>query len=181
MPALTAVGRLGRRGVRRRRALGIGWNVITVSLRQRIVPDHLLGRVNAGYRLLAWGTMPLGAALGGLVGDRWGLTAVFWTSAVLSALCLPIDLHHRHRQGAGGRRSTPVARSPGLTSVSRAGSHRRSGVLMSNFDLTGRHAVVTGGARGIGAGIAEALATAGAAVMIGDILDDLGRKPPIAL
>jgi MFS family permease len=71
-------------------ALIIGWNVITVSLRQRIVPDHLLGRVNAGYRLLAWGTMPLGAALAGLVGDRWGLIAVFWTSAVLSALCFPI-------------------------------------------------------------------------------------------
>ena len=47
---------------------------------------------------------------------------------------------------------------------------------MSNFDLTGRHTLVTGGARGIGAGIAEALATAGAAVMIGDILDDLGRE-----
>ena len=71
-------------------ALNIGWNVITVSLRQRIVPDHLLGRVNAGYRLLAWGTMPLGAALAGFVGDRWGLTAVFWTSAVLSAICFPI-------------------------------------------------------------------------------------------
>jgi len=71
-------------------ALIVGWNVITVSLRQRIVPDHLLGRVNAGYRLLAWGTMPLGAALAGFIGDGWGLTAVFWTSAVLSALCFPI-------------------------------------------------------------------------------------------
>ena len=71
-------------------ALNIGWNVITVSLRQRIVPDHLLGRVNAGYRLLAWGTMPLGAALGGIVGERWGLDAVFWTRAALSALCFPL-------------------------------------------------------------------------------------------
>ncbi|CAN5787795.1 MFS transporter [soil metagenome] len=73
-------------------AIGIGWNVITVSLRQRIVPDHLLGRVNAGYRLLAWGTMPIGAAVGGVVADRFGLTAVFWTSAVLGAMCLPIVL-----------------------------------------------------------------------------------------
>ena len=70
--------------------LTLGWNVITVSLRQRVVPDHLLGRVNAGYRLMAWGTMPLGAALGGFVGERWGLEAVFWTSAALSALCLPL-------------------------------------------------------------------------------------------
>ena len=72
--------------------LTLGWNIITVSLRQRIVPDHLLGRVNAGYRLMAWGTMPLGAALGGFVGERWGLEAVFWTCAALSALCLPLVL-----------------------------------------------------------------------------------------
>jgi hypothetical protein len=38
----------------------IAWNVITVSLRQRITPDRLLGRVNSCYRLVAWGTMPLG-------------------------------------------------------------------------------------------------------------------------
>ena len=58
-------------------AIGISWNVVTVSLRQRIVPDRLLGRVNATYRLLAWGTMPIGAALGGLVGEVFGVSAVF--------------------------------------------------------------------------------------------------------
>ncbi|HEX5826429.1 MAG TPA: MFS transporter, partial [Candidatus Limnocylindrales bacterium] len=44
---------------------GVMWNVVTVSLRQRIVPDALLGRVNASYRLLAWGSQPIGALLGG--------------------------------------------------------------------------------------------------------------------
>lgn len=53
------------------------WNVVTVSLRQRVAPDHLLGRVNAGYRLLAWGTMPVGAFLGGLLGELVGLRATF--------------------------------------------------------------------------------------------------------
>jgi len=46
---------------------------------------------------------------------------------------------------------------------------------MSVYDLTGRKALVTGGARGLGAGAAEALARAGAAVVIGDILEDLGQ------
>jgi MFS family permease len=59
------------------------WNVITVSLRQRIVPDHLLGRLNSAYRLFAWGTQPLGALLGGVVGELAGLPAVFILSGVL--------------------------------------------------------------------------------------------------
>ncbi len=46
---------------------------------------------------------------------------------------------------------------------------------MNKFDLTGRKALVTGGARGLGAGMAEALAQACAAVMIGDVLTSVGR------
>src|ERR1700727_1470478 len=46
---------------------------------------------------------------------------------------------------------------------------------MSEKSLAGRKALVTGGARGIGAAISEALTKAGAAVMIGDILTDLGK------
>jgi 3alpha(or 20beta)-hydroxysteroid dehydrogenase len=46
---------------------------------------------------------------------------------------------------------------------------------MSVYELTGRKALVTGGARGLGAGMAEALARAGAAVVIGDIREDLGQ------
>jgi 3alpha(or 20beta)-hydroxysteroid dehydrogenase len=46
---------------------------------------------------------------------------------------------------------------------------------MSVYDLTGRKALVTGGARGLGEGMAHALARAGASVVIGDIRDDLGK------
>lgn len=66
------------------------WNVITVSYRQRVVPDQLLGRVNAGYRLLAWGTMPLGALLGGVLGELVGLETTFAICAVLGLTCVPI-------------------------------------------------------------------------------------------
>lgn len=52
---------------------------------------------------------------------------------------------------------------------------------MSVRDLHGRKALVTGGARGLGAGMAEALARAGAAVVIADIREDLGRATADAL
>lgn len=41
------------------------WNVVTVSLRQSLIPTNLLGRVNSVYRFFAWGTIPLGTLLGG--------------------------------------------------------------------------------------------------------------------
>jgi len=41
------------------------WNVVTVSLRQSLIPTHLLGRVNSVYRFFAWGTIPIGSLLGG--------------------------------------------------------------------------------------------------------------------
>jgi MFS family permease len=59
------------------------WNVVAVSLRQRITPDRILGRINSSYRLVAWGTRPLGAAAGGLLGELLGLRAVFGVAAGL--------------------------------------------------------------------------------------------------
>jgi len=43
------------------------WNVITVSLRQSIIPSELLGRVNSVYRFFAWGSMPIGTLIGGAI------------------------------------------------------------------------------------------------------------------
>jgi MFS family permease len=55
----------------------IVWNVVTVSLRQRITPPVLLGRTNAGYRLVALGSMPVGAAAGGLLAEAIGIRPMF--------------------------------------------------------------------------------------------------------
>ncbi len=52
---------------------------------------------------------------------------------------------------------------------------------MSVFELHGRKALVTGGAQGLGAGMAEALARAGAAVVIADIREDTGKATANAL
>jgi MFS family permease len=60
------------------------WNVVTVSLRQRITPDRLLGRMNASYRLVGWGTMPLGALLGGALAEALGLRGAFLVAALVT-------------------------------------------------------------------------------------------------
>jgi len=52
---------------------------------------------------------------------------------------------------------------------------------MSVYDLAGRKAIVTGGARGLGEGMARALARAGAAVVIADIREDLGKATASSL
>jgi MFS family permease len=62
---------------------GVAWNVVTVSMRQAIVPDALLGRVNRAYRLLGWGTMPIGALLGGVLAQTFGLRAPFVLAGVV--------------------------------------------------------------------------------------------------
>lgn len=64
------------------------WNVVAVSLRQRITPDRLLGRINSGYRLVAWGTKPLGAAAGGALAELLGLRWVFGSMALLTLALL---------------------------------------------------------------------------------------------
>lgn len=62
------------------------WNVATISLRQRIVPDALLGRVTSAYRVVGLGSMPLGAAVGGLLARGLGLSAPFAAAGALSLL-----------------------------------------------------------------------------------------------
>ena len=69
---------------------GLVWNTVSVSYRQRKIPDALLGRVNSLYRLLAWGMMPVGLLLSGLIvriaegtlARDAALTAPFLTAAV---------------------------------------------------------------------------------------------------
>jgi hypothetical protein len=64
------------------------WNIVTVSLRQQIVPARLLGRVNSVYRMLGWGLMPLGALAGGFVAQAAGLRAPYIAAGLLCGLAL---------------------------------------------------------------------------------------------
>ncbi|PJE33590.1 enterobactin exporter EntS [Pseudooceanicola marinus] len=49
--------------------LGLLWDTVSISYRQRAVPDEMRGRVNALYRMASWGMMPVGLMVSGLVVD----------------------------------------------------------------------------------------------------------------
>ncbi|MBW3668237.1 MAG: MFS transporter [Actinobacteria bacterium] len=58
------------------------YNITPISLRQSITPAHLQGRMHATMRFVVWGTLPLGALLGGSLGHTLGLRPTLWISAV---------------------------------------------------------------------------------------------------
>jgi MFS family permease len=75
------------------RALLIGWSLVVAfagvlynvtqgSLRQAITPERMQGRMNATMRFMVWGTIPVGALLGGTLGDAIGLRATLGVAAV---------------------------------------------------------------------------------------------------
>jgi MFS family permease len=69
------------------------YNVNQVGLRQAITPDRMLGRMNATMRLIVWGTIPIGALIGGILGTVFDLVPVLWMSAIGASLSfLPVLL-----------------------------------------------------------------------------------------
>ena len=68
------------------------WNIVTVSLRQQIVPSEMLGRVNSVYKMLGWGLIPLGALAGGLVAHAFGLRAPYPVAGVLRGIALLVAM-----------------------------------------------------------------------------------------
>jgi MFS family permease len=60
-------------------------NINQLSLRQSLTPGRLQGRVSATMRFVIWGTMPAGAALGGLLGATLGLRTTLLVSGLTAA------------------------------------------------------------------------------------------------
>jgi MFS family permease len=93
--------------------LGIFFNINTASLRQQIVPNHLLGRVISIAGVLAWSAIPLGALAGGWAVERSGSVALVYgvIGAVVALLALGFSfgpLGHADRYlpaGQPGQRS----------------------------------------------------------------------------
>jgi predicted MFS family arabinose efflux permease len=80
------------------------WNVVSVSLRQQVIPDELLGRVNSIYRWVGWGTIPLGALTGGYLARSFGLRSPYLLSACMCAVAFVVA-----RQALRGLRPVPTA------------------------------------------------------------------------
>lgn len=64
------------------------WATVSTTVRQRAVPDELMGRVGSVYMVGLTGGLLVGQLLGGLLATRWGLLAPFWFAFVGSGLTL---------------------------------------------------------------------------------------------
>jgi predicted MFS family arabinose efflux permease len=59
------------------------WNVLSATRRQRRTPRSMVARVSSAFRVVAWGVIPIGAGLGGFVGERWGVQTVFVAAGIM--------------------------------------------------------------------------------------------------
>jgi len=76
---------------------GLGWVVFMtfkitgVAFRQQLCPKPLLGRMTATVRFVVWGAMPVGALIGGLLGESLGVRQAMWVGALGELLAvLPV-------------------------------------------------------------------------------------------
>jgi len=70
---------------------GTTWNVLTVSLRQRLIPPELFGRVNSVYRFIGTGSTAIGAVVGGQIAFGLGLRATYLVSGTILLAVLAIS------------------------------------------------------------------------------------------
>ena len=87
------------------------WNVASLSIRQTLIPQDMFGRVNSVFRMLSWGFMPLGAAVGGFVAHDLGVVAPFPIAGGLRTIGLLIALPvllRAHREVAEPAAGQPV-------------------------------------------------------------------------
>ncbi len=69
---------------------GTTWNIVTVSLRQRIIPAELFGRVNSVYRLIGTGSISLGALIGGQIAYSYGLRSPYLASVFVGCIAFAV-------------------------------------------------------------------------------------------
>ncbi len=100
---------------------GAVYNINQVSLRQAITPERMQGRMNATMRFIVWGTIPVGAILGGFLGGVIGLHRDDLDRCDRRAVCVPAGpvLSRSLAQDDPGRRAGRDRAQSGVTRRSR--------------------------------------------------------------
>jgi MFS family permease len=91
-------------------AHGFIWATTATTIRQRAVPDELLGRITGVYTVGIYGGIVVGTPIGGLLARQLGITAPFWFAFVGSALLVLVmwrQFSHIAHDDAGGRVAHP--------------------------------------------------------------------------
>jgi MFS family permease len=57
------------------------YNITQVTMRQRLTPPRLLGRMNASIRFVVWGVLPIGSLIAGVLGTAIGVLPTMWIGA----------------------------------------------------------------------------------------------------
>jgi MFS family permease len=66
------------------------WGTLSTVVRQRAVPDALMGRVGSVYRIAIMGGIVIGTPIGGLLARAFGITAPFWFGFFGSAVLVAV-------------------------------------------------------------------------------------------
>lgn len=88
-------------------AAGPFFNIVYMTLYQRLVPAHLRARVFALRMVFATAAMPLGSFLGGVVAEAWGLRALFVLAGLVSALSAGVVYVHPRLRRIDGDLALP--------------------------------------------------------------------------
>ncbi len=93
-------------------AHGFVWGTTATVVRQRTVPDELLGRVGGVYRVAVMGGLVVGTPIGGLLAQRFGVTAPFWFGFVGSAALVAVLWRQFDRIVHAGDAAEPTYQAP---------------------------------------------------------------------
>ena len=94
------------------------YNITQVTMRQRLTPQRLLGRMNASIRFIVWGVLPIASLLSGFLGTAIGILPTMWIGVVGGvlgsgfALFSPLTGMRELPEGAVARRRCRRAGDP---------------------------------------------------------------------
>jgi MFS family permease len=87
---------------------GALWTIAASSLRQRLTPDEVMGRVSSAYLFVGAGGNCIGALLGGALASAYGLTAPYWVGFGVAVLVSAVTWRTFNRQAVAEAYASPA-------------------------------------------------------------------------